>query len=527
MSTPLTRFGRAPARFAAAAAAAALGAAAFAAPAAAQAPDPTDSYYDFSGPVTAGEGTRHGAFGLFFGDDLEPGAHTVAFSLVVDAHESTFAFEGFDERCEDFPGSNALNCAEEKADSAVFFDFDYSAAAGTEPGVYPYAVTIFVDDEEVDVVEGDIEVLPGEDQPSSAWPFLHGDAVFEGVEPGATVEVQPEFLQEHAFPEDAAAVIVTFSEPEYPFGDGKGAAARADYDNCVDRYFDSPGATCVVTDFTDAPGTVFTPTVPVHYDVNERAPGPVDVCVCYYSAYVVDAAELEARFGDVEWDPSGDLFGLRTVSEPESEFADSTVGEIVIRTADNPWDLTVADAKAKGAKGSEVKVTLSPGNGGPADAYDFFDGPGSYALFGTLPTGLALVDVAGEDWHCLAEADWDDYLPAEDPADLAKLDFACLIGELAADETKPLTATVKVTGSVAKADGTLEIVALDNDGYPGGLEGDPTNDTAVFSVDPSGSGQLPTTGGSMTMILVGAAAAIVAGVLLFVFTRRRRSAAEE
>jgi len=515
-------------RLAAVLGASALGLGAFALPAAAQPPAPIEAAYDLAGPVEAGGETRHGGFTIIFGEDFEPGVHTVSFDLAVDAPEGTFRFEGegLDPRCEGDDAANRLSCTQEEAGSDVFFDFDFGAAEGAEAGLYPYAVTLFVDGEQADASSGEIEVVPAEgaEADSSAWPYLHGDAVFTDVEPGSTVEVQPEFLQEWAFPDDAAAVIVTFSEPEYPFNEGRGADASAGYDNCVDRYFDAPGVTCVVTDYEDAPGTVFTPAVPVHYAVSDTAPGPVDVCVCYYSAYVVNAAELDERFGDVSWDAgSGNLFGLRVVNEPESEFEDSTVGEIVIKTADNPWDLAVDDVNVKGDKGAEKTAKVEVTNEGPADAYNFFDGPGSYALLGKLPTGLDLVSIDEDGWICLEKADWANYLPGEDAADLAALDFVCLFEEIAVDQTRTLPVHVKITADGSHSDGTLEISALDNDGYPGVLEADATDNTARFSVNADGSGQLTKTGSSLILVIGVAAAILIAGVLLFVLGRRRRA----
>ncbi|SDD93530.1 LPXTG cell wall anchor domain-containing protein [Glycomyces harbinensis] len=503
-------------------AAAALGAGAFASPASAQVPTPEEVGIDDGSPVTVGGEPVRFSAEVVFGEDL-PAGHTVTMTILFDTPAGAIVPENDadDDDCTT-DGPYAADCSLDVDGDRVSFDFLYAATDAVEDDSFAYFASFAVDGATVETVEGAIEVLPVEEGPGEAWPYLHGDAVFTGVEPGSTVEVQPEFLQEQALGDDAAAVILTFSEPEYPFSEGRGADASAGYDNCTDRYFDSPGVTCVVTDFADAPGTVFTPTVPVHYAVSERAPGPVDVCVCYYSAYVVNAAELEDRFGDVDWDAgSGNLFGLRVVSEPESEFADSTVGEIVITTADHPWDLAVDDANAKGALGSKTTVTVEVVNDGPADAYDFFDGPGSYALLGRLPTGLDLVSIDEEGWICLDEADWETYLPSVDPGDLAKLDFACLFDEIAAGETHELPVRVEITGTGAKRDGTLEVVTLDNDGYPGVLEADPKDNSAVFSVNADGHGQLPKTGSSLTPVLGIAAAALVAGVLLFVLTRRR------
>ncbi|MCD0444408.1 LPXTG cell wall anchor domain-containing protein [Glycomyces sp. A-F 0318] len=525
MSPHRNRPGRAPLRLALITAAA-LGAGSFASPAFAQVPTPEEVRFEDGSPVTADGGPALFTAEVVFGEDL-PAGHTVAMTVLFDLPAGAFAIEDDDGDGDcTTDGPYDAVCSLEATGDRVVFDFRYTVTAEAAPG-FAYFADITVDGATVDRTEGAIEVLPAEEGPGEAWPYLHGDAVFTGVEPGAAVGVRPEFRQEHALPEDAAAVVVTFSEPEHPFDEGRGADAAAGYDNCVDRYWDHPGVTCVVTDFADAPGAVFTPTVPVDYVVSEAAPGPVDVCVCYYSAYIVDADLLEERFGDVDWDPgSGNLFGLRTVAEPESEFADSTVGEIVIETTDHPWDLTAADVAVKGGEGDRVRVAGAIANEGPASAYAFFDGPGSYAVVGAMPEGAelrALPEDAGG-LFCLDREDWPHHLPED--VDTGGLDFACFFQELAAGESFAFAFTVEVTDPDAAGAGWMEVLALDDDGYPGVLDADLGNNTAAITLDGAGSGRLPSTGSSLTLALGVAAAALAAGVLLFVLGRRRRPGGE-
>lgn len=501
---------------------AALGVGAFALPAAAQAPVPTDVAVGLPSPIPADETLHAASIDIEFGDDFTPADHEVVGMLQFESDEvqtlSGTTDDGFCGMHATIPG---LYCVSESTDGAINWEFEVRAFWTAPEGEYPYTFVVEVDGETVETVEGSIEVVPPDDG-SETRPYLLGNAMYEGVAPGSTVDVAPEFLQEDAIADGAEAVVVTTWAPEYlPHGL---AWPGADYDNCIET--EGVNVVCVVTDFEDLPGTVFTFDTPIGYTVDERAPGPVDVCDCVYEVYTIDADELEDDFGGVFWDEgSSNLFGLRTVSEPESEFLDEFYGYIDVVTAANPFDLSVADSNAKGAKGAQVTLTVPVKNLGPADAVAFFDGPGSYGLIGELPKGLELVkvDSDGDTVTCLEPDDAmiKDSFPG---SDLKNADFVCLFGSLDDGDSFDFKFTVKITDANAKGKGTLEVAAMDYDGYPGIADADEKNDKADITVNGSGSPTLSQTGSSLTMILGAAALVLVVGVVLLVVSSRRRRA---
>ncbi len=509
--------------------AAALGVGAFALPAQAQAPVPTSVDLDFGPEIVADGDNYTGGLTIGFGDDFDAGAHqvTAQFDLDVESGIRLFATSPEWGGCGPDASTGQLLCVADDAQNPVDFAFRYAADVDTVEGLHDYTVAIAVDGETVETVEGTIEVLPpdgggGEDD----RPYLHADVAYNGVEPGSTVDVAPTFLQASALAEGTEAVVVTTWAPEYlPHGL---AWPGADYDNCIET--EGVNVTCVVTDFEDRPDKAFTFDTPIGYTVHEDAPGPIDVCDCVYEVYTVDADRLEADFGGVFWDEgSSNLFGLRTVDGPgsELEFRDEFQGLIDITTTANPFDLAVDDLNAKGKQGDKVGLTATVTNDGPAAASTFFDGPGSYALLGDLPKGLSLSEIGlGDDvpFNCIE--DFDEYLesilPDVDPADY---DFICLFQGVDVGESLELDFKVAIDDADTNAKGSLEVVALEYDGYPGVADADTKNNTADITVNGSGSGKLPTTGVSLTMVIGIAALVLVAGVVILVVTARRRKAA--
>jgi LPXTG-motif cell wall-anchored protein len=501
---------------------AALGVGAFALPAAAQTPEPAADVV-FDEPVEAGADFATGGIHLAFGDDFTPGEHDVTAQLSVYGNGWELAGGTTDDGACELGGTPEqwVNCTATDADAEIDFAFDYLAGAEMPSGDYDYSLLISVDGVSLEPINGTVEV-DGDDDNGDGYerPYLLGRATYEDVKPGSSVDVAPEFLQEDAISDEAAAVVVTAWAPEYlPHGL---AWPRANYENCVEN--EGVSVTCLVTDFDDLPGSVFTFDTPIGYTVDEHAPGPFDVCDCTYEVYTIGADELEDEFGGVFWDEgSGNLFGFRTVSEPESEFLDEFQGQIDLITSANPFDLSVADSNAKGAKGDQVTLTVPVKNLGPADASSFFDGPGSYGLIGELPKGLELVkvDSDGDDINCF-EPD-NPYVKDSFPeADLKNADFVCLFYSLDAGESFDFKFTVKITDANASGKGTLEVAAIDNDGYPGIADGDKKNNEADITVNGSGSPKLPKTGTSMGMIIGVAALVLVAGVVMFVLASRRR-----
>jgi LPXTG-motif cell wall-anchored protein len=514
MNAPENRSGRVLTRLAAITAAAGLGALGFAAPASAQAPEPIETFLGFEGPFGAEEDPHLQGFEAYFGDDFISGEHTVSMSLSIDVGDDVFKFSGgdLDGRCAVNSTHTEVDCIQDEAPSGIRFEFEVEVPDAANVGSYPYTLELAVDGEVVHTEENEVAIVP----PSGAdelWPYAHGDVELTDVAPGSTVEVWPEFLQEDPIPASTEAVVLDFGSSEY----GSVASAVADYDNCTSGY----RITCAVTDFPDAPGTVYNPSKAVTYAIDEDAPGPFRVCACTYSVYPVDAETYGNMFGDLEWDENSDnLMGLRAVSEPESEFGSENWGLIKIETAENPVDLSVEDVNIKGAKGTESTIKFEYTNAGPADTLTPDEGPGSFVILGSLPTGVELLSDEDPEWTCFEPVDWDDYLPEIDPAALEGLDFACDPAGLASGESRTFELKVAITGSGSASDGTLAVV-LQKDGV---ADTDLTNNIAKFTLNAAGSAQLPKTGSSLTLIIGIAALVVVAGVVLMVLTARRRKA---
>ncbi|GAA2165751.1 MULTISPECIES: LPXTG cell wall anchor domain-containing protein [Glycomyces] len=505
---------------------AALGVGVFALPAAAQPALPTVDVV-FDEPVYAGADPATGSIHLEFGDDFEPGEHEVFAQLSVYGNGWLLAGgETDDGAClmEAVP-PQWVNCTAEDADGSIDFAFDYSAGIEMATDEYDWTLLVSVDDVAYDPIHGTVEV-EGDDDPGENdedWPYLHSYLEYTDVKPGDAVGVTADLLQEVPLAEDAAAVVVSASASDYiPSGQ---VALTADYDNCIQD--DQEYVTCVITDFEDAPGTVFGFADPITYQVSGQAPGPVDVCSCSYWVRTVNADELEDLYGGVFWDEdSDDLFGFRVVDEPESEFVDRWNGDISITTTANPFDLSVADSNIKGAKGTQVTVSVPVKNLGPADAPLFFDGPGSYGLILDLPKGVELARLDSDDdtVYCF-EPDEAQVVNSFPQSDLKNADYVCIFDSLGADESFDFKFTVKITDANANGKGTLEVAAMDNDGYPGVADADTKNNKADITVNGTGSGNLPKTGASLGLVIGVAALVLVAGVVLMVVTSRRRKAA--
>jgi LPXTG-motif cell wall-anchored protein len=505
--------------------AAALGVAAFASPAAAQTPEPVVADVLVDEPVTIGGDFASGAIHLEFGDDFTPGEVDVTAQLSVYGNGIELA-GGHTEHGDCELGGTPpqwVNCLASEADAEIDFKFDYRALDTAEPGEYEYALLIGVDGENLDPINGTIQVG---DEGGEDSPFLYGKAQFE-MEPGSTHDTAPGFLQTGALPEGTVALAYGVSEPSYILSGL--AEASAPYENCVDGFWTGDGGiTCIVTDIQDAPGTTFAPDAPISFSVGETVPGPVELCGCSFAVRALDAETLEAEYGDVNTG-SGDQLGLAVVSEGDDPAHFDSIGYIDIRTTENPFDLAVSDANAKGDKGNEVTLTVPVKNLGPADAASFFDGPGSYGIIGSLPKGLELVkiDSDGDDLSCFEPDDptVEHSFPQVDPA---KTDFVCLFWSLGADESFDFEFTVKITDANATAKGTLEVAAIDHDGYPGVADADAKNNIADITVNGTGSGsgtgKLPKTGTSLTLVVGIAALVLVAGAVMLIVTARKRRA---
>jgi LPXTG-motif cell wall-anchored protein len=516
-----TRFGRVATRLAAVTAAAGLGAAGFAVPAAAQVPVPVETFLGFEGPFTAASAPQLQGFEAVFGDDFVPGDHTVSLSVSIDADDDVFAFTGgdLDGRCAVISTHTKIDCIQDAAPAAIRFEFLVAVPDAGGAGSYPYAIELAVDGEVVHTEESEVQVAPPED--TGTWaPYAHGDFTVRGVDPGTTVEVTPEFRQEDPIPATAKAVVIVFGGSEYVHG----ITVSGDYDNCVGEGW---YLQCAITDFPDDPGTVYTTSDPAAYTLDENAPGPFEICNCAYNVYAADDAEYANLFGDLEWDEGSDnLMRLQKVDEPATEFGARSWGPIVIETGRNPIDLSVEPVNIKGTKGTETTVEVEYTNEGPGDAISHPDGPGTFLVLGSLPTGVELSDEDETDANCYERPwSWDHYLPALDPEVLEDLDFACFFINMESGETRTLELQVEITKNAPASDGTLAVVLQD------GImpDGDMSNNIATFSLNAKGdgNGNLPNTGASLGLVIGIAALVLVAGAVLLVLTARKRKAAPD
>ncbi|HEX2145190.1 MAG TPA: LPXTG cell wall anchor domain-containing protein [Glycomyces sp.] len=508
---------------------AALGVGAFALPAAAQTPRPVTAEVVFDEPVEAGADFTTGAMHLEFGDDFTPGEHEVFVQLSVYGNGWELADGETDDGACELAGTPPqwVNCTATAADAVLDFAFDYRAGAGMPSGEYDYALLIDIDGANLEPINGTVEV-DGDDDDGSDQTFLYGKSQFE-AEPGSATETAPGYLQQRSLPSGTAALVYRATEPGFLLSGT--VEATAPYDNCIEEFKGSgPGVTCIVTDIEDLPGTVFAPSEPIVYKAADSAPGPIELCGCEFSVRALDAEALASEYGEVSWDAgSDDLFGLEVIDESGSPDHYDTVGYIDIRITENPYDLAVEEVNIKGGKGDRVKLTTPLKNLGPAAAVPFFDGPGSYALIGELPEGVELHAVHSDtgnvgELFCLDGEDWAHHLPDVDTDDL---DFACFFQYLGAGDTLDFTISVDLVDPDPKDKGRLEVLALDNDGYPGIADANAKNNTADITVNGNGSGQLPKTGASLGMMIGAAALVLVAGAVLMVVTARRRKAAAE
>jgi LPXTG-motif cell wall-anchored protein len=506
---------------------AALGVGVFALPAAAQTPAPADVFVDDYSPIAIGDDPELFGMRIEFDDGLGAGEHTVTATVEIDAPDDTFAIGLDDGSGSDCPANDAateISCSWDWAetDVAAFWEFRYRPLEDAEPGHYDYTVTFAVDGATVATVEDDIEVTAAEDDGGD--PFLYDSVQFD-AEPGATTTVTPKFLQNTDLAEGTVALAYGVSEPDFLFHGS--AQVTAPYENCIEEFWGGEGITCIITDVDTKVGDVLAPSEPISITVNENTPGPQEICGCYFEVRALDAAELEAEYGDVDTD-SGKQVGLDLTQEGGDPDQFDSVGYLDIRTTENPYNLSVADSNAKGAKGDQVTLTVPVKNLGPADASTFFDGPGTYGLIGELPKGLELVKIDSDGGTVFCFESDDEMVKDSFPgSDLKNADFVCLFGSLPDGESFDFKFTVKITDASANGKGTLEVAAMDYEGYPSVEDADTKNNKADITVNGSGSANLPKTGASLGLVIGVAALVLVAGVVLMVVTSRRRKAAAE
>jgi LPXTG-motif cell wall-anchored protein len=373
-----------------------------------------------------------------------------------------------------------------------------------------------------------------------AYPFVHSDLSFTGVEPGESLSVTPTLFQEDPLPDDTAALIVNYWGSAGPGFLRDDVRTDVPYDNCAWGMLYPQTIYCIVTEFEDLAGSAIAPTVPVTYAISETTPGPIDICRCGYRVFAVDAAVLERDFGYPTWDPdSENLLGLEAVDAwdgPSSVDKPRESGRILAETTEHPYDLEVEDLAFAGAAGEEISAPLPVGNLGLADTLLTVEVPGSVTVRGELPDGLQFlgVEIADDpypEWTCLSEDDElaQEYARIGDATELHRLDFACFTHPIDTDDARGgLRLTVKITDPDAVAGGMIETDVVDYEGWPGNLESDLANNRSdiVVTVEDAAAPppRLPATGMSTTMPLA-AMTTLVLGTALLVLARRRRDSA--
>jgi LPXTG-motif cell wall-anchored protein len=388
--------------------------------------------------------------------------------------------------------------------------------------------------EEATVFGGTWEFLPTGDE--YARYELFGSS-FEGVAPGGTVTPQIAFRNANVGTYNDVYLAIG---QEHPY-----LQAAANYSNCG---FNEWGETmCVFEGLAPEPGVIYelAADTPITVTLDEHAPGPME----YFQYFGVEAFDVWNR-DEIE---NLDYFEADTelvfeVSDLE-DIEDN--GGTTVTSAANPYDLAIEAGDIDAATGETAVIDISAENLGPADAIAHAhpgSGEGSFVFAVQLPAGVELdadqdengyFTTPGDD-HC-HNAALNEWLADDDPADyrLDRLDVVCSVfGDIEAGAVLTVDLPVKVTGA-AGADGRASIIDhsetwtdaeleywdLTEADFPV-LDSDLDNNTAAISRGGDGSGQLPSTGASLTVIGGTAAAALAAGVVVFVLMRRRKTAAQ-
>lgn len=384
------------------------------------------------------------------------------------------------------------------------------------------------------VVGGTWEFLPTGDEYAQYDVF---GSSFEDVAPGSTVTPQIAFQNANEGTYNDVYLLIGDDEPYLD--------AAANYSNCGINDWDA--VMCVFEGLAPEPGVVYEipADTPITVTLDENAPGPME----YFQYFGVEAFDVWNR-DEIE---NLDYFESDTelvFEVSDMEDIEGTYGA-AITSAANAYDLAIEADDIDAATGAAAIIDITVENLGPADAVAHVhpgSGEGSFVFAVQLPAGVEIAAAQDEngyfttpgDDHC-HNAALNEWLADDDPASyrLERLDVVCSVWDVVeAGATVSIDLPVKVTGAAGAAgraaivdrsdswtDEHLEYWGLTRADFPV-LDSDLDNNIADIRRGGDGSGKLPSTGTSLTVIGSAAAVALTAGAVVFVLLRRRKAAAE-
>lgn len=449
---------------------------------------------------------------------------TVSLSLIDDP--AGLSFTPDDEHCT--AAGSALTCdfPAIAVPWEATIDFTLDVTPEIEPhDVVDYEVSVQVDEDAVEV-PGSWEFMP----PADDLPEFHTSVAedFEDVAPGSAVNPTITFksVDEYAYDD----VYLSWGG-QNPYLTHSYLDTIADYSNC--GVPEGGGVICVLNDLDADPGEVFeiSPDTPVAATIAENAPGPMTF-VHSYGVQAIGVWNQDLIAGIDYFDAETELVFNPSDGDLEGD------SWMEVTSSAHPYDLDAADDTIAADAGEDATIEIAVENHGPADALpqpvqvdleEFL-----FSMAFQLPTGVKapVGDEHGwfntENGHCRNLAT-KHYSEDPKPADfgLDRLDLICWSWEIVeAGDAVVFDVPVEVTANTPSNDGRAVVFDehAGSEAYPI-IDGDPANDTAVISLDRSGSGSLPTTGASLGAVGGAGALAIAAGMILFVLMRRRTAAA--
>ncbi|MEU5152923.1 LPXTG cell wall anchor domain-containing protein [Glycomyces sp. NPDC021274] len=366
--------------------------------------------------------------------------------------------------------------------------------------------------------------------------YLVEGSVHEDVAPGTSVTPEVAFVNDNAG---------TYKDVYFYIGnDDPYLQTAAEYSNC--GLIEWGGIMCVFEDLAPEPGVVYelSADTPLTVTLDANAPGPRE----YDAWYGVEAFDVWNR-DEIE---NLDYFDADTALVFEAtDRAEIEERPVTVTSSANAYNLAITANDIDAANGETDVVDITVVNSGPANAVAQphpGSGEGSFLYAIQLPAGVAIDADIEENGYFVTEADNHCHLAAEnewiaehDPAlyHLDRVDVVCSIWEdIESGATLTLALPVKVTGA-AGAVGTAVVLEsaelwtdeqlaywdLTTEDFPI-LDGDLGDNSDTFALKAGGSGRLPDTGTSLTVIGSAAAVALAAGAVVFVLMRRRKAAAE-
>jgi len=454
--------------------------------------------------------------------------------LTIDEEFEGLSLATEDERCT--ASGRTLTCDEPGSipDFGVDFQFSLDVGPQVQPGdVADYEIAIDAD--------GVTETMPFTwefAEAGSTAPDLVVDAGDATVGPGGAAE-PPIAFQYNGDQGYEDFYFRFYSRAYYPQQDYLSVAAE--YANCGE--VEPGGVYCVLEGFAPEPGQVYelSADTPAGLVADADAPGPMRFPM---------AAEIEP-ITDEDLIDSIDFYDADT----ELAFVPSDARRIPnhpyfdVTTADNPFDLDMADASVNGSAGDDAVYEIAYTNDSAVNAIisvppwdvDVFE---LYKVAIQLPTGVEVTAgdpetgyFATPDRHgCqnLRIYDRPYYDDIVAPFGIDDLDVVCELGDVVEAGTgQTLQLPVEITSGTPAADGRSAVLdpalfwseeelapyELTHEDFPY-LDADLENNTSVLSLDTESSG-LPATGTSPGPLGGLGALLLAAGAATAVLARRR------